>query len=132
MDFFINIIPIGVLALFLSSRLVTDPPEFVTERASIWKGRELSIDGIGIALIALASAALELTLERGRIDDWLGSSFICFTPAVEVLGWIATVLWELHTKDDPVIHFRLLKSRNFAIASVLFFVFGFGLFGPPL
>jgi DHA2 family multidrug resistance protein len=30
---------------------------------------------------------------------------------------------------DPVIDFRLLANRNFAIASILFLVFGFGLFG---
>ena len=30
---------------------------------------------------------------------------------------------------EPVIDFRLLANRNFAIASVLFLVFGFGLFG---
>jgi hypothetical protein len=30
---------------------------------------------------------------------------------------------------EPIIEFRLLSSRNFAIASALFFVFGFGLFG---
>jgi DHA2 family multidrug resistance protein len=30
---------------------------------------------------------------------------------------------------EPIIEFRLLSSRNFAVASALFFVFGFGLFG---
>ena len=47
---------------------------------------------------------------------------------IGVLGWIATVAWEIRRKD-PVIDFRLLASRNFAIANALFFVFGFGLFG---
>ena len=47
---------------------------------------------------------------------------------IGVAGWIATIIWELRLKD-PVIDFRLLGNRNFAIASVLFFVFGFGLFG---
>ena len=48
--------------------------------------------------------------------------------AIGVFGWIATVVWELRLKE-PVIDFRLLASRNFAIASALFLVFGFGLFG---
>ena len=47
---------------------------------------------------------------------------------IGVIGWIATVVWELRVKE-PVIDFRLLANRNFAIASVLFLVFGFGLFG---
>jgi MFS transporter, DHA2 family, multidrug resistance protein len=125
--FFINI-PIGLIALFLSARVVQDPPSFAAERASIRHNGKISIDGLGITLIALASAALEVALDRGQIDDWFGSSFICWMLAIGVVGWIATVVWELRVKE-PVIDFRLLKSSNFAIASVLFLVFGFGLFG---
>jgi DHA2 family multidrug resistance protein len=125
--FFINI-PIGLLAFFLAGRLVQDPPAFSAERASMRTNGKLNIDGIGITLIALASAALEIALDRGQIDDWFGSSFICWMLAIGIIGWIATVIWELRLKE-PVIDFRLLASRNFAIASVLFLVFGFGLFG---
>lgn len=125
--FFINI-PIGLLSLYLSSRLVKDPPEFGAERASVRTNGKLHIDGVGITLIALASAALEVALDRGQIDDWFGSSFITLLLAASLVGWIATVIWELRAAE-PVIEFRMLASRNFAIASALFFVFGFGLFG---
>jgi MFS transporter, DHA2 family, multidrug resistance protein len=125
--FFINI-PIGILALILSARVLKDPPAFELERASVRKGGRLSVDGIGIALIALASAALEVALDRGQIEDWFGSPFICWMLGIGVIGWIATLVWELRIKE-PVIDFRLLANRNFAIASILFFVFGFGLFG---
>jgi DHA2 family multidrug resistance protein len=125
--FFINI-PIGFLSLFLSSRLVKDPDTFQAERASVRTNGKLHVDGIGITLIALASAALEVALDRGQIDDWFGSSFICWMLAIGVIGWIATVAWEIRLKE-PIIEFRLLSSRNFAIANALFFVFGFGLFG---
>jgi MFS transporter, DHA2 family, multidrug resistance protein len=125
--FFINI-PIGFLSFYLSSRLVKDPPAFEAERASVRTNGKLHVDGIGITLIALASAALEVALDRGQIDDWFGSTFICWMLAIGVVGWIATVVWELRLKE-PIIEFRLLASRNFAIASALFLVFGFGLFG---
>jgi MFS transporter, DHA2 family, multidrug resistance protein len=125
--FFINI-PIGMLAFVLSSRLVNDPPAFAAERASVRPNGKLSVDGIGITLIALASAALEVALDRGQIDDWFGSSFICWMLGTAVVAWIATVVWELRSKD-PVIDFRLLANQNFAIAIALFFIFGFGLFG---
>src|ERR1700681_16743 len=125
--FFINI-PIGFLAFFLSSRLLKDPPAFEAERASVRTNGKLQIDGIGIGLIALASAALEVALDRGQIDDWFGSPFISWLLATAVAGWIATIVWELRAKE-PVIDFRLLANRNFAIASTLFFVFGIGLFG---
>jgi DHA2 family multidrug resistance protein len=125
--FFINI-PIGILALFLTSRLIQDPPAFEAERAGVRKNGKLQIDGLGIILIALASACLEVTLDRGQIEDWFGSTFICWMLSIAVIGWIATVFWELKRKE-PVIDFSLLANRNFAIATVLFFVFGFGLFG---
>jgi len=88
---------------------------------------KLSVDGIGIALIGLGSAALEVLLDRGQIDDWFGSRFITsmFVVAVACLG--TAVFWELR-QSDPVIEFRLLKTRNFAIANLFYFIFGVGLF----
>jgi len=125
--FFINI-PFGILALLLTSRLISDPPAFAAERAGVRHGGKLSVDGLGIALIALSSATLEIALDRGQIDDWFGSAFITSMVVVAVTGWIATVVWEFRAKE-PVIDFRLLNSRNFGIACVLFFVFGVTLFG---
>ena len=125
--FFINV-PIGIVSMLMTSRLIQDPPEFDAERASMRRTGKLSVDGLGIALIALASATLEVALDRGQIEDWFGSSFICWMLALALLGWVATVIWELRTKE-PIIDFRLLANRNFAIANVLFFAFGIGLFG---
>ena len=79
-------------------------------------------------LITLASATLEISLDRGQIDDSFGSRLITTMILIAVFGWVATVAWESYVKD-PIIDFGLLKNRNFAIASVLFFVFGVGLFG---
>ena len=124
--FLINI-PIGLLSLFLTNRFVHDPESYAEERKTVRKNGKLSVDGIGIALIGLGSAALEILLDRGQIDDWFGSPFITwmFVIAIACLG--AAIFWELH-HPDPVIDFRLLKVRNFAIANVFYFVFGFGLF----
>jgi MFS transporter, DHA2 family, multidrug resistance protein len=126
--FFINI-PVGLLSLFLTTRFVHDPPAFAAERKSVRTadGR-LVVDGVGIALIGLGSAALEVVLDRGQIDDWFGSTFITSTFVVAIVCLVTAVLWELNQKD-PVIEFRLLKTRNFAIACFFYFIFGFGLFG---
>ena len=128
--FFINV-PVGLFAFLLSSRLLSDPPSFTAERASVRPAGKLSIDGIGITLIALASASLEIALDRGQIDDWFGSRFITAMIVFALLGWTATVLWELRSRE-PVIDFRMLANRNFAIASTLFFIFGIGLFGTTV
>lgn len=124
--FFINI-PIGLISLFLTNRFVHDPLSFAEERKSVRTNGRLRVDGIGIALVALGSAALEVFLDRGQIDDWFGSTFISWMFVI-ALGCLTTaVFWELH-HPDPVIDFRLLKIRNFALANVFYFVFGVGLF----
>jgi len=125
--FLINI-PIGILSLFLTGRFVHDPPAFAEERKAVRddNGR-LRVDGIGIALIALGSGALEVLLDRGQIDDWFGSRFITWM-FVAAVGCLTTaVFWELHHRD-PVVDFRMLKVRNFAIANFFYFLFGVGLF----
>lgn len=124
--FFINI-PIGALSLFLTSRFVHDPPGFAEERKSVRKKGGLHIDFPGIALIGVGSAALEVLLDRGQIDDWLGSNFICWMLGTALVCWAVAIWWELR-QTDPIIELRLLANRNFAIASVFYFVFGFGLF----
>ena len=124
--FLINI-PIGLLSLFLTNRYVHDPEYYAAERKTVRVNGKLKVDGIGIALIGLGSAALEILLDRGQIDDWFGSPFIIWMFVMGV-GCLATaVFWELHV-PDPIIDLRLLKIRNFAIANTFYFIFGFGLF----
>ncbi|MDE1176268.1 MAG: DHA2 family efflux MFS transporter permease subunit [Edaphobacter sp.] len=124
--FLINI-PIGILSLYLTNRFVHDPPTFEEERSSARRGGRLKIDTVGISLIALGSAALEILLDRGQIDDWFGSTFICWLFAIALACFIAAIYWELKV-DDPILELRLLRYPNFAIASTFYFVFGFGLF----
>lgn len=125
--FLINI-PIGILSLFLTARFVHDPPAFAQERKTARNADgSLRIDGVGIALIAVGSGALEVLLDRGQIDDWFGSRFILWMFIVGVGCLTAAVFWELR-HPDPVVDFRMLKARNFAIANVFYFIFGVGLF----
>ncbi len=70
--FFINI-PIGIISVILTSRLVSDPPEFTREVEAARRGGKLKIDGLGILLIAIGFACLEVVLDRGQIDDWFES-----------------------------------------------------------
>src|SRR5476649_1758920 len=49
--FFINL-PLGILSLFLTSRLVSDPPAFREEVAQLHASGHLKIDYVGIVLVA--------------------------------------------------------------------------------
>lgn len=124
--FFINI-PVGVLSLFLTSQLVTDPPAFTEERRRIKAAGNTKIDYVGILLFATGFGCLEVVLDKGQEDDWFGSPFITAFTVVSVAALVIAIVWEL-THKDPVVDLTLLQNRNFAIACALFFCFGFILF----
>jgi len=124
--FLINI-PIGALSLFLTNRFVHDPPAFVEQRKALRNTGGLRIDTVGILLVGIGSATLELVLDRGQIDDWFGSPVISWMFTIAIAAWAGAIWWELH-HPDPIIDLRLLANRNFAIASAFYFVFGVGLF----
>ena len=128
--FFINI-PIGIVSLILTNRVVSDPPEFTREVEAARKGGKLRIDGLGIFLVALGFACLEVVLDRGQTEDWLESGFIVFFFSVALVALIAAAFWEWR-HPDPVVEIRLLADRNFAIANIYYFLFGFALFGSTV
>lgn len=128
--FFINV-PIGIISLILTNRLVSDPPQFVEEVKAARAGGKLKIDYWGISLIALGFGALEIVLDKGQREDWLESHFIQIFLTVAIVALIAIVVheWRHH---DPVVEIQLFKERNFAIANTLYFGFFFVLFGSTV
>src|SRR6202165_316662 len=68
--FFINV-PVGLVSLFLTQRFVEDPPWFKKENRS-----GITVDYIGLALIVLGIAAIQMVLDKGQEEDWFASPFI--------------------------------------------------------
>src|SRR3979411_1661534 len=128
--FFINI-PIGIVSLLLTSRLLSDPPEFTREVESARKAGRLKIDGWGIFSVAMAFACLEVVLDRGQTEDWFESNFIIFFFTVAMIALVFAIVWEWR-HPDPVVEIRLLGDRNFALANIFYFLFGFTLYGSTV
>lgn len=124
--FYINI-PVGIISLLLTSVLVSDPPYM--KRSSLKEG--FRIDYIGIGLISLGLGSMQIILDKGQREDWLSSGFIRFFLVTMVIGVIAGVIWELREKN-PVVDFRMLKNRNFAIATTAMFFLGFVLYSSTV
>ena len=121
--FLINV-PIGIISLVLTFFLVFDPP-FLTRKK--WtEGTHL--DFIGLGLLSVGLGFLQVVLDKGQRDDWFESNFIVWCAAVSVIGLVAALVWEL-TRKDPIVDFRLLRDRNFFLATVTMFVLGFVLYG---
>jgi DHA2 family multidrug resistance protein len=115
--FFINI-PVGLLALFLVQRLVEDPP-FLKHDWSNFK----RVDYIGILLLIISMASLEIFLDKGEERGWLGSQFVVGFMVTFAISFIALIWWEW-TRKEPIMDLRLYKFRNFAICSFLMLVTG--------
>jgi len=128
--FFINI-PIGIVSLLLTSQLVSDPPQFIEEVKAARRSGKLSIDYVGIVLIALGFGALEIVLDKGQREDWLESHFIVGFLTVALLSLGFAAIWEWR-HPDPVVEIKLFKERNFALSNVFYFLFGFGIFGSTV
>ncbi|MBV8318470.1 MAG: DHA2 family efflux MFS transporter permease subunit [Planctomycetaceae bacterium] len=116
--FYINI-PVGVLSVFLSSLVLEDPPYLKAQRAA-HRGRPMRIDFLGLSLLSIGLAALELMLDKGQEHDWFDSPFIVHLAVVAAVMLIAVVFWELR-HPAPIINLRLFCDRNFAAASVCVF-----------
>jgi MFS transporter, DHA2 family, multidrug resistance protein len=118
--FYMNV-PVGMLSMLLVSRLVEDPA-YLSEQ--IRKARRyLSIDYIGIGLLALCLGSLQVVLDKGQEDDWFHSPMIAVLAVIFPVALVLFIAWEL-TRSKPVMDLRMFKNRNFAAAAAMIFVFG--------
>jgi DHA2 family multidrug resistance protein len=123
--FFVNI-PVGILSLVLTSRLIQDPPYFRRRKLS-----ETKIDYVGLGFVALGLGCLQIVLDKGQRDDWFESHFILFLSMVAASSLLFVIWWEWRHKD-PIIDLHLFKERTFAVSNLLMFMLGFALLGSTL
>ena len=123
--FFINI-PVGILSILLTSRLIHDPPYFRRRKLS-----ETSIDYVGLGFVALGLGALQIVLDKGQRDDWFESHFILTLSMIAAASLIFVVFWEWRHKD-PIIDLHLFRDRTFGVSNLLMFMLGFALLGSTL
>ncbi len=120
--FFINV-PISIAGLVLVQMYIHDPPYIrrTSNRIDYW----------GLAMMAIGIAALQLMLDRGQQDDWFSSHLIVALVVVAVVCLVGFVIWELRS-PDPVVRFRLLRHRTFAVGVTMSAVLGIALFGTTV
>jgi DHA2 family multidrug resistance protein len=125
--FYINV-PVGLLSLYLTQKIVEDPPYIGSERLKMLRN---PIDYIGLGLITVGMGCLQVVLDKGQEDDWFSSPFIVTMSvlAVITLGYFLYNEWG---HANPILDIKLLRQRNFAMAVVMMFVLGMVLFGTTV
>jgi DHA2 family multidrug resistance protein len=119
--FFINIPP-GLLALAINYAVLRDPDYLKAERAEMHSKR-LRFDYLGLGLIVLSMACMEILLSKGQEWDWIGDPF----GRVQVLmlglgvGLVSLIIWELR-HPQPVLNLRPFADRNFAASGLIAYV----------
>lgn len=125
--FYINV-PVAILSLFLTSRLVEDPPFLKAERE---RHRAFRVDYVGLGLIALAIGCLQLVLDKGQEEDWFASTWITALLIVSIATLIVWIFWEWR-HPVPIVNIRLFQKRNFATAMFFTFILGLVLYGTTV
>ena len=131
--FFLNV-PICLLSLFLTSRIVEDPP-YVKQEVEASKKGGMRLDLLGFALVGITFGSLEFILDKGQEDDWFSSHLIAFFACAMVVAFTTLIWWELKQLREghrPLLNLTLFTRPTFAISFLLMFVLGFSLYGTTI
>ncbi len=113
--FFLNV-PVGMVAVFLVSVVVEDPP---------WEKnkKKRGMDFIGLSLITLGLGCLEVMMDRGEDAGWFESNFIRLMALLAFLGILGAIGW-LTIAKKPIVHLSVFGDRNFAAGCAMISAMG--------
>jgi MFS transporter, DHA2 family, multidrug resistance protein len=116
--FYVNLIPGLAVTIFSAMLVDIDKPDIKLLRDA---------DYIGIVLMALGLGTLEYVLEEGSRWNWFSDSTITTCAWIAGISLISFITRSLIVAN-PVVDFRALTNRNFAVGCFLSFVVGIGMF----
>lgn len=113
--FYINL-PVGILAVFLISLFVEDPPYLRSRK----RGR---FDAVGFGFLALWLATIQVILDKGQEVDWFAAQWLRWLAGISLVSMICFIFRELRA-PFPIVNLHIFKNRNFAVGCMLFLLFG--------
>ncbi|MFT4173055.1 MAG: DHA2 family efflux MFS transporter permease subunit [Rhodocyclaceae bacterium] len=114
--FFLNV-PIAALGALFAWKLLARFAD---------AARRAPIDVVGLLLLVIWVAALQLMLDEGKDLDWFASTKIVTLAIVAAVGFVAFLIWEFHD-PHPIVDLRVFRHRGFT-ASVLTISLAFAAF----
>ena len=110
--FYINL-PIGIISIFMILAYIKDPHYMKIEKPKI--------DILGISLLVIGLAALQIVLDKGQREDWFSSDFIIILSIICVVSLILLVFRELSI-NNPIIDLSIFKNVSFSSGTIVTFV----------
>jgi DHA2 family multidrug resistance protein len=84
------------------------------------------VDKIGMLLLIIWVAALQIMLDEGKDKDWFSSMEIRVLAITAVIGFVSFLIWEL-TEKNPIVDLRVFRHRGFS-SCMLVLALAFGAF----
>ncbi|MGA7815457.1 DHA2 family efflux MFS transporter permease subunit [Caballeronia sp.] len=114
--FYVNI-PVGIVAAVATFAIFRQRDSVI---------RKAPIDTVGLGLLVIWVASLQIMLDKGKDLDWFNSTTIVVLTLIAVIALAFFIVWEL-TAEHPVVDLSLFKLRNFTGGSIALAV-GYGLY----
>ena len=105
--FYINV-PIGLLSASITWFLLKDKESKIVR---------LPIDWVGLFLLSLGVACLQIMLDKGKDLDWFESNVIIILTLVSAISLTYFGIWTYFQKH-PIVDFSFFKNRNFAVGTI--------------
>jgi MFS transporter, DHA2 family, multidrug resistance protein len=73
------------------------------------------IDVVGLGLLVVWVAALQLMLDEGKDLDWFASNKIVALSIIAAVGFAAFIIWELY-EEHPAVDLKVFRHRGFSVS----------------
>lgn len=105
-------IPIGIACIFLTKKLLEDPPY-------ARKQQGIKIDVKGLTLLSLWLISLQIVLDKGNDADWFGAAWICYLSAFSLICAILFFVSQFKNKEYPLLDLKVLKNRTYFFGTLI-------------
>lgn len=98
-------LPIGILCLFMTQKLLEDPPY-------ARKQQNVTCDYWGLSFLSVWLVCLQIVLDKGNDEDWFGCPWICWLTAISCIFGVLFFISQFRGKN-PLVDLSVLKDKNF-------------------